>query len=308
MKIASRPRRATRSDRPTSCARRWARRSSTSCRPSASGSSTDRSERSSIGEKKRRGDLRQGREVRGLRLQPLALGGLRAGRLPDRLAARPTIPSTSWRALLTTEKGGHRPARQVHRRVPARWRIPSCPPDVNVSGPRLHGRGGQASGSGLAAVKNVGRGRGPLDPRRARARRPVRVPRGFCAEVDRHHVNKRALESLIKAGCLDSLGQLRPPARRGDRSIAMGYAQRIQDEGASGQGSLFGATGGARHRGAAPRHASRGRPSGRSASCSRSRRETLGFYLTGHPLNEHQDLLKEFATHTTVGVQRDRGR
>src|SRR5436309_2356564 len=34
----------------------------------------------------------------------------------------------------------------------------------------------------------------------------------------------------------------------------------------------------------------------------------LGFYLTGHPLNEHQDLLREFASHTTAMLQEIEGK
>jgi DNA polymerase-3 subunit alpha len=198
-------------------------------------------------------------------------------------------------ALLTTEKGDT--DRLVKYIGECReMDVPVLPPDVNVSGLDFTVEGTSVR-FGLAAVKNVGEGAvlSILDAR-ARVGRFESL-RGFCVEVDRHHVNKRALESLIKAGCLDSLGQLRPRMVAGIDD-AMGYAQRIQEEGASGQGSLFGAMAGpgteAPLRDTLPDVAA-----WTQRELLAFEKETLGFYLTGHPLNDHQDILKEFATHTT---------
>ena len=166
-------------------------------------------------------------------------------------------------ALLTTEKGDT--DKLVKYIGECRdMGIPVLPPDVNVSGLDFSVEGDKIR-FGLAAVKNVGEG-AVLSILSARDR----VGRfeslgGFCAEVDRHHVNKRALESLIKAGCLDSLGQLRPKLVAGI-DLAMERAQRIHDEGASGQGSLFGAL----ETPVLGRPGAPDAPSGTSASCSRS--------------------------------------
>src|SRR5262245_2504581 len=198
-------------------------------------------------------------------------------------------------ALLTTEKGDT--DRLVKYIGECReMEVPVLPPDVNVSGLDFTVEG-QSVRFGLAAVKNVGEG-AVVSILEARARvGRFESLRGFCLEVDRHHVNKRALESLIKAGCLDSLGQLRPRLMAGIDD-AMGYAQRIQEEGESGQGSLFGALAGpgtdAPLRETLPEVAA-----WTQRELLAFEKETLGFYLTGHPLNDHQDLLKEFATHTT---------
>src|SRR5436309_747468 len=82
----------------------------------------------------------------------------------------------------------------------------------------------------------------------------------------------------------------------------MGYAQRIQEEGASGQGSLFGAL-----ETPVPSRAARDFlpevPAWTQRELLSYEKETLGFYLTGHPLNDSQDLLKDFATHTTARLQ-----
>src|SRR5206468_1246389 len=117
--------------------------------------------------------------------------------------------------------------------------IPVLPPDVNVSGLDFTVEA-RSIRFGLGAVKNVGEGAvlSILEARGSVGR--FESLRGFCADVDRHHVNKRSLESLIKVSCLDSIGQLRPRLAAGIDD-AMGYAQRTQEEGESGQRALISA-------------------------------------------------------------------
>ena len=206
-------------------------------------------------------------------------------------------------ALLTTEKGDTDKLVKYIGEC-REMGIQVLPPDVNVSGLDFTVEGDRIR-FGLAAVKNVGEG-AVVSILEARGR-VVRFTSlaSFCAEIDRHHLNKRALESLIKAGCLDSLGHLRPRLVAGIDG-AMDRAQRIQDEGASGQGSLFGGEEDEGDR-------SRVRdelpvvPAWSQRELLAYERETLGFYLTGHPLNEHQDLVREFATHTTAMLQGSEG-
>jgi hypothetical protein len=87
----------------------------------------------------------------------------------------------------------------------------------------------------------------------------------------------------------------------------MERAQRIQDEGASGQGSLFGGLEPPAPEGKVREELPEA-PVWTQRELLAFERETLGFYLTGHPLNEHQELLKEFATHTTSMLQEIEGR
>src|SRR5690606_29333543 len=85
--------------------------------------------------------------------------------------------------------------------------IEILPPDVNSSHFDFTPDGDSAIRFGLGAIKNVGRG--AVD---AVIEARERLGRGFeslfelCEELDFQRVNKRMLESSIKAGALDSLG------------------------------------------------------------------------------------------------------
>ena len=92
--------------------------------------------------------------------------------------------------------------------------IPVVPPNVQISDANftpVNTEAGEAIGFGLAAIKNVGAQRDRVDHRRARGvagRREagLREPVGVLREVDLRLLNKRVLESLIKAGAMDAFG------------------------------------------------------------------------------------------------------
>ncbi len=92
---------------------------------------------------------------------------------------------------------------------------------------------------GLAAIKNVGDG--PIDAIvRARENLPGRRFRSFtqfCYEIDWRDFNRRALESLIKAGALDEFGDRQQLLAAMDNVI--GTAQRLRKDRQAGQVSLF---------------------------------------------------------------------
>ena len=92
------------------------------------------------------------------------------------------------------------------------------PPDVQVCGSQFTPHitpEGDAIRFGLAAVKNVG-GNAIESILSARAEVGGRFSSfwEFCEKVDLRVMNKRVIESLIKAGALDSLGQARAAHRR----------------------------------------------------------------------------------------------
>jgi DNA polymerase-3 subunit alpha len=95
----------------------------------------------------------------------------------------------------------------------------------------------QAVRFGLAAVKNVGEG--PVDALlEARDGEPFQHIEDLCTRVDRHALNKRTLESLIKAGGLDSLpGGRRQKLAILDQAISAGVETQKARE--IGQSSLF---------------------------------------------------------------------
>jgi DNA polymerase-3 subunit alpha len=118
--------------------------------------------------------------------------------------------------------------------------IPIEPPDVNHSAANFSLESGEDGKQpirfGLACVKNVGQGiaEGIIEMRAAGAFLTIH---DLFERVDSRHLNKRALESLVKAGAFDGLAERAALLANLDRLI--GYAQKEQKQRESGQTSLF---------------------------------------------------------------------
>ncbi|NCC33811.1 MAG: DNA polymerase III subunit alpha, partial [Chloroflexia bacterium] len=100
---------------------------------------------------------------------------------------------------------------------------------------------------GLAAIKNVGDGPVEVIIAEREANGPFVSLEDLCGRVDRHAINKRVLESLIKGGAFDSLpGSRRQKLAILDQAISAGAeAQKARDVGQSSLFDMFGeATGG----------------------------------------------------------------
>jgi DNA polymerase-3 subunit alpha len=174
--------------------------------------------------------------------------------------------------------------------------IEVLPPDVNSS---HHGFvvSGKSIRFGLDAVKNVGHAavEAIIAARESGGRFPSIWE--FCERVDARAVNKRAVECLIKSGALDSTGD----TRRGMLevlSLAQASASKAQEDARRGQGSIFD-LGGAPSPDADLQGALGDRrppiPAGEfdSRELLRLERETLGTFLSAHPLSEVRDALRE---------------
>jgi DNA polymerase III subunit alpha len=163
------------------------------------------------------------------------------------------------------------------------------PPDVNrcraqftVSGDTIH--------FGLGAIKNVGGAAIESMVRERREHGPFTSLADFCGRVDVRLVNRRVLESLIKAGAFDSLDQSRAGLLSGlDQALEAG--QRCQRDREQGQVSLFeGLTEvGRTPAGASPR-APAAVPEWPPDELLAYEKEVLGFYLSGHPLEQYRDV------------------
>jgi DNA polymerase-3 subunit alpha len=111
------------------------------------------------------------------------------------------------------------------------------------------------------------------------------------------------LEALIQSGALDSLG-----ARRSQLEAvldaALEYGQKLRADRQAGQSSLFG--GGAAGYDADEATEERALPDvpeWDEQTRLNGEKATLGFYVSGHPLERYRDLLQEFATHDTSSVR-----
>jgi DNA polymerase III subunit alpha len=150
----------------------------------------------------------------------------------------------------------------------------------------------------LAALKNVGRHAVEHICEERKTKGPFRDVSDFARRINPRFVNKRALETLAAAGALDELGVDRATAFANvDRMIAAG--NRTMETIAEGQNDLFS---GAHHAPAAIelRPAKPWIPTDRLSK----EFEAVGFFLTGHPLDDYKDALEalgaepwiEFAT------------
>ncbi|MBV8280437.1 MAG: DNA polymerase III subunit alpha, partial [Candidatus Eremiobacteraeota bacterium] len=170
-------------------------------------------------------------------------------------------------------------------------KVPIRPPDVNVSGTDFTVSDG-AIRFGLGAVRNVGEGAiAELIAKRASA--PFASLADLCARVDGRQVNRRVLESLIKAGALDSFGAR--AALLAGLDSALEYGQQIAQERDLGQTSLFGGEGAAH----LPPPALPAVPDASPAQRLAQEKEAIGVYISGHPL---ADKARELARRTTSTI------
>lgn len=160
---------------------------------------------------------------------------------------------------------------------------------------------------GLGAIKGLGEG--PVESiiaARSEAG-PFKDLFDFCARVDGRKVNKRALEALIRSGALDSIG---PEAEMGyGRAVmlaALDEAVKLAEQHArntsSGMGDLFGDS--------VVDSASDinyNSYNGARALSVRERlngeKETLGLFLTGHPIDEYEDELRSMVANRIVDLR-----
>jgi len=143
---------------------------------------------------------------------------------------------------------------------------------------------------GLAAVKNVGGAALDSIMEVRAADGPYHGLEDFCDRVDSRKVNRRVIESLIKAGAFDSLG-----AKRSQLfailDMALEQAQSAQRDRLSGQISLFSAMPQAQGSKANTIELPN-IPEWTEKERLGFEKETVGFYLTGHPLdNFHQEIM-----------------
>jgi DNA polymerase-3 subunit alpha len=166
------------------------------------------------------------------------------------------------------------------------------PPDVLFSGANFTPHG-KAIRFGLTAIKNVGRN--AIDS--ILAARAALEAEGksfasyweFCERVDLRLMNKRVLESLVKAGALDSFGRRSQLMAAADK--AMERAQKAQRDFAAGQHGLFGIfdEGPAVSRSG---HDLPKVPDWDENERLQSEKEVLGFFVSGHPLDKYAEKLR----------------
>jgi DNA polymerase-3 subunit alpha len=155
------------------------------------------------------------------------------------------------------------------------------PPSINCSGVDFDVAGNTIRYA-LAAVKGVGRA--AIEAIVAVRDRPFKDLTDFARRLNARAVNKRVLESLAAAGAFDALERDRSRATAAIDAI-LATAQRTQAAAASGQAELFGGI-------AAPEPLKiPDAPGWLPAERLQREYDAVGFFLTGHPLDDYADIL-----------------
>ena len=168
-------------------------------------------------------------------------------------------------------------------------KIEVLPPDINESDKDFTVVKGRIR-FGLEAVKNVGGSALESIMEERIKEGPFASLEDFCCRVDLRRVNRRVIESLIKAGAFDSLG-----ARRSQffaiLDQALERAQAAQRDRMSGQISLFQVMA----KESVVKHAAISLPDlpeWTDEDKLAMEKETVGFYITGHPLENYRPDIK----------------
>ncbi|MBW2042583.1 MAG: DNA polymerase III subunit alpha [Deltaproteobacteria bacterium] len=176
-------------------------------------------------------------------------------------------------------------------------KIQVLPPDINES-EKAFSVSGERIRFGLMAVKNVGEG--AIDSiLETRKEGPFTSIFDFCDRVDLRKINKRVIESLIKCGAFDCTGEFRSRLAA-VLEDAMEYGHQAQRRKADPQMGLFDLDAG----GEPPDYPAYPQIDEWEEKERLSyEKESLGFYISGHPLAAHVPMLDRFVNAGTIDLK-----
>ena len=180
-----------------------------------------------------------------------------------------------------------------------RMKIKIHPPDVNSGRYQFTVNDQGEVVYGIGAVKGVGEG--PVDAiLEARdAGGPFKDLFDFCARVDLKKINKRVLEKLVYAGALDNLGPHRAALMATLPEAIKAAEQHIKAQ-AIGQGDMFGLIACEEHD---VQQEFKDVPKWPEKVWLEGEKETLGLYLTGHPINQYRKEIKHYAPKRLIDLE-----
>ncbi len=182
------------------------------------------------------------------------------------------------------------------------------PPDVNESRwdftvVEAHNRENIEPGStigsirfGLAAVKNVGISAIEAMIEAREAKGSYTSMADFCKKVDQRRVNRRVIEALIKCGAFDFTNARRAQMMDGI-DMMLDQATKHQEQESVGQFSIFDSMTDQKE----PELPNV--PEWKESQLLAHEKESMGFYISGHPLAAFQNDIKRYATATTETLE-----
>ena len=168
------------------------------------------------------------------------------------------------------------------------------PPDINRSHlkfvPEIHAEQ-RGIRYGLAAIKNIGEAAMESAIIEREKNGPFKSVEDYCGRLDSKSVNRKILENLIRAGAFDFTGRDRAELFVGiDQALSSGASTHRDRR--SGQVSLFGD-----FEMAAPKTNGESAPFTPWSTAEKlgHEKDLLGFYVTGHPLDAHREIIERGA-------------
>src|SRR5882762_6417110 len=178
------------------------------------------------------------------------------------------------------------------------------PPDINTSRYEFAAAGDGTIRYGLGAVRGVGQGAVEELIGEREAHGPYGSLEDLCRRLDLQKVNRRVLEALLRSGSLDGLGANRATLmQRLPAAMQLGDQNTKADQ--AGQNDMFGLAADDKAQIVVPLRTPE-MPDWSEAVRLQGERETLGLYLTGHPIGQFEAGLNRFVTHRIGDLISDR--
>jgi len=185
--------------------------------------------------------------------------------------------------------------------------IPLVVPSVNLGAYNFTVNEHREIVYGLGAIKGLGEGPVSSIISARQQGGPFASLLDFCQRIDTRSINKRALEALIRAGALDCLQPGDPDSARATLTANMADSLQAAEQASRNQAAgvldMFGDISPV----AEPQHAQTiaARPWTQRRRLS-AEKETLGLYLSGHPIDEYLDELKHLTKDRLVNLKPER--
>jgi DNA polymerase-3 subunit alpha len=185
-----------------------------------------------------------------------------------------------------------------------------CPPDINVSNYRFTVDRNSHIVYGLGAIKGVGQAAIEDMLKEREQNGPFSGLYDLCKRVDLRKVNRRVLEALCRAGAFDQFDTNRA-GHLAELPTALKVAEQHEKVVQAGQNDLFGLTVSCDSGADAEAYASAVAPWSDNERLA-AEKLTLGLFLTGHPIDQYEQEIKQF-THGKIAalqgeVERSKGK
>ncbi|MEM7408059.1 MAG: DNA polymerase III subunit alpha [Pseudomonadota bacterium] len=179
-------------------------------------------------------------------------------------------------------------------------RLRVSPPDINQCNWKFTAEDDGRIRYGLGAVKGVGQAAIEALVEEREQHGPFTDLFDLCVRIDGRKINKRVLEALIKSGSLDAIAPGRAECMA-SLAHALARAEQHARDAVAGQDDMFGGTAATPAAPVAYLEADEWREDQRL----QGEKETLGLYLTGHPVNRYREELGELVKSRLSQLQPD---